>query len=98
MADAAGQQPERLVDFLRRVSGDLSALATWYGAGNEALLKKYGQRLSADHHELLRKSNNIKDISAAIQAELGAGGGAPGGGDVSAHQLPHVGPCWVLLE
>lgn len=92
MADGAGE--ERLTDFLIRISGDLSAIATWYGAGNAALLKRYGDRLSRTHQELL-ETGDITAIHDALEAERKDGGG--GGADVSAHQLPHIGPCWVLV-
>jgi hypothetical protein len=95
VADGAGE--ERLTDFLIRISGDLSAIATWYGAGNSVLLAKEGGRLRDDHRAVL-EAGKIQDIHDALEAERkDGGGGGAGGADVSAHQLPHIGPCWVLV-
>lgn len=81
---------ERLLDFLVRVSQDLSLLEVWQKRDAAAVLDEAGAKLSSYHREVLVKGD-LKEIHIALEKEQA-------GDDVSAHQGRGIGPCWVLVK
>ena len=82
---------ESLSDFLYRVSHDLNLLDLWRHGGADAVLEQEGMNLrNPGHADLLRKGD-LEAIDVALKEE------AASGGDVTAHQQGHWGPCWVLV-
>ncbi len=88
MAEAGTPEYEKLLAFLKRVAKDPAAHATWAEGGARALLDKEGGGLHPEHKKVL-EVGDCAEICATLHMETEA--------DVTAQQLAHIGPCWVLV-